>query len=258
MDHMNRCARVATRRVLVAGLGAAVVAFGASASASTPDLLSADVTAAGDAVELTWAPYTFPTEASCAGQPQSGHRQILASSRFNGGPWLSAGNTQAMDISLTVEDLAEGSYEFRIMATCNRSGGSGNFESDWSAARTVDIILAPPCAGPPDVLATATPTLLWPPNGKLVPVIVSGSVVPQANCSMPAEVLYFVDDEYEVLSSDVTTAVLEDGTFEFLVDLEAMRYGQDMDGRLYEIGIETADEGSTSIQVIVPHDQRRR
>ncbi len=39
-------------------------------------------------------------------------------------------------------------------------------------------------------VASASPTLLWPPNGKMVAITVSGTVTPQANCSLPGTINY--------------------------------------------------------------------
>lgn len=254
MDNSTSIKRVPARTVLAAVVAGGLLSVAGIAAADAPAGLTAGVD--GDSVELQWSAYTFPVD--CNGAESNGSRQIHARYTLDDGPFISVpGNVQALQTSWLVEELAEGAYEFSIRARCTVSG-SGVWQSEWSAPAAAVVSLAPPCAGAPEVIAHATPTLLWPPNGKLVPVIVSGSVIPQANCTMPQSIHFMVDDEYGELSTDLASVALDDGTFEFLVDLEASRLGQDMDGRLYGIGIETDDQGGTSIQVVVPHDQRRR
>src|SRR5690606_7407003 len=112
--------------------------------------------------------------------------------------------------------LNEGTYDYLIQARCNvpaipGQGGSPahtNNLSQLSASATAVISSAPACAGPATVEATATPTTLWPPNGKLVAVNVTGNVTPQQNCTMPADIQYLVIDEYDELSIGPVSASL--------------------------------------------------
>lgn len=254
MESNSGVGHAPARSVLSIVLGSALLCLAGAATAAAPSGLTATVL--DDTVTLEWTPYQFPV--NCTGSEDGGNRQIQARYSLDQGSFISVpGNRQALATTWLVDELAEGGYEFSIRARCPVAG-SGVWESSWSEPVSAQVVLAPPCAGAPEVIATATPTVLWPPNGKLVPVIVSGSVIPQANCTMPESIHFLVDDEYGELSTDVASVSLDDGTFEFLVDLEASRYGHDLDGRRYEIGIETADEGGTSVGVVVPHDQRRR
>lgn len=100
---------------------------------------------------------------------------------------------------------------------------------------------------------------LWPPNGKLVPITVMGTVIPQSNCSLPESIIYSIVDEYGELSSSASvTVALVGANFSFQVSLEASRRGDDLDGRLYTIQVDTADGGMLDIDVTVPHDQRKK
>jgi hypothetical protein len=55
--------------------------------------------------------------------------------------------------------------------------------------------------------------------------------------------------------------LLPDGSYSFIVNLEAKRSGQDRDGRRYTIVVSASDlsgnSTSTSVLVTVPHDQRK-
>lgn len=160
-------------------------------------------------------------------------------------------------------DLAEGTYVYSLQARCRipavpRISPAVNLVSVASAASSATISNAPPCAGPPAVSASATPTALWPPNGKLVHVNVTGTVTPQQNCAMPEYVSYAIFDEYGEFDTALAPAALSNGTFSFSVQLEASRHGDDRDGRLYGIGLATPDGGAHDFDVVVPHDQRKK
>ena len=167
--------------------------------------------------------------------------------------------------SYTDEGLAAGTYVYKIRAKCNVpavpmvSPADPNNVSAFSATATAIITSAPPCAGPSVVDASASPLLLWPPNGKLVAVTVTGTVTEQANCSAPGSISYRILDEYgEYTTVSPIVVPLNGGAFSFQISLEASRRGDDLDGRLYEILLDTPDGGGFDIQVEVPHDQRRR
>jgi len=110
-----------------------------------------------------------------------------------------------------------------------------------------------------DVLAS--PDVLWPPNHKMVEVLVSGSVIDDG--SGLEEVWLVVEDEYGELNYEfyeITEVLDENGNFEFPLKLIAWRDGDDLDGRHYTIGVCAIDKAeneanSEPIEVIVPHDQ---
>lgn len=114
------------------------------------------------------------------------------------------------------------------------------------------------CTASPVVTASTTPKSLWPPNGKLVPVTVSGTIT-DIGCAITAAT-YTVKDEYgRVLPSGPVT-LLPGGTYSFTVWLKAARLGTDLNGRHYTIKVTAGNvagkTGSRSRTVIVPHDQR--
>ena len=107
----------------------------------------------------------------------------------------------------------------------------------------------------------ATPDELWPPNHKVVEVLLSGHVVDHEDGL--AEVWLVVDDEYGEVSDEpgyITDLLDGDGVFEELpVELIAWRDGDDLDGRIYTIVVYAIDNEENlteeTVQVIVPHDK---
>jgi hypothetical protein len=110
---------------------------------------------------------------------------------------------------------------------------------------------------PPVITITATPDTLWPPNGKLVPVTIAGTIM--AAGSGVSTATYAVTDEYERVQPKGSVFLKSDGSYAFTIQLQASRNGNDKDGRQYIITISAQDKagntGSAATGVIVPHDQ---
>lgn len=102
---------------------------------------------------------------------------------------------------------------------------------------------------PPNILISANPLIIWPPNGKFVPVIING-LIDELHLASKS---FTVNDEYGKLSPVVSN-------FGDTISLEARRNDDDFDGRHYIIKVKALDlAGNTSsaqAQIIVPHDQR--
>ena len=218
-----------------------------------------DAAVAADDVTLTWNMYAgFP-----AGCTQA--REIRIQRSDNGGDFNQITSVGVGATSYLDEDLAAGTYQYRIQARCNVPAVPGVSPADpnnlslYSSVVTAEVILAPPCVGAPLVEAAASPVVIWPPNGKQVAVTITGTVSPAPNCAVPASILYSIVDEYGEMSSPnpVSTAI-ESAAFNFQVSLEASRRGDDLDGRLYTILLNTTDGGEAVIEVRVPHDQRKK
>jgi probable HAF family extracellular repeat protein len=116
---------------------------------------------------------------------------------------------------------------------------------------------------PPAITVFANPTTLWPPNGKLVPVTVSGTVRDEAGGSgVDANAGTAVTDEYGSVQPSGPVTVAADGRYTFTVYLQASRHGSDKNGRQYSITVSAQDNaGNTwaaTTDVIVPHDQGGR
>lgn len=105
------------------------------------------------------------------------------------------------------------------------------------------------------------PSTLWPPNGKLVTVTVSGTIQDAAGGSgvNSTGASFFVVDEYREVQPTGSVTVASDGSYSFTVQLQASRDGSDHDGRLYAITVNGQDNAgnsaSATANVTVPHDQ---
>jgi virginiamycin B lyase len=115
-------------------------------------------------------------------------------------------------------------------------------------------------ATPPLITVRAEPHVLWPPNGKLVQVTVSGRVTDVGSGVLASSVEYAVRDEYRLIQPSGHLVLSSTGTYSFTVLLRASREGSDKDGRRYEIRVGARDNagnhGVESVDVIVPHDRR--
>jgi hypothetical protein len=114
---------------------------------------------------------------------------------------------------------------------------------------------------PPAITASAAPNRLWPPNGKLVPVIVSGTIVDMGGGVNVDSVRYRVNDEYGSVQPSGRISLHAGSAYSFTVFLQASRLGADRDGRRYSIVVmatDTAGNGAwNAAEVIVPHDRSR-
>jgi hypothetical protein len=119
----------------------------------------------------------------------------------------------------------------------------------------------PFCTTPPVITLSTTPTSLWPPNGRIVPVTVSGTITDTVACAVNAKsAAYAVTDEYNRVQPSGGITLGAGGSYSFTIPLQASRLGKDLDGRQYTITVRATDNagdaGSASAVVIVPHDQR--
>jgi hypothetical protein len=108
---------------------------------------------------------------------------------------------------------------------------------------------------PPVVTISASPNSLWPPNGKMVPVTICGTVT----AALPVTVKYSVVDEYGSAQPSGSVTLNAKGAYSFTIKLEASRLGTDMDGRHYTVTVTATDSsgnvGSATATVVVPHNQ---
>jgi hypothetical protein len=117
---------------------------------------------------------------------------------------------------------------------------------------------APTDATGPVVTATA-PGTLWPPTGKTVSVQLRGRITDAGSGVNRSSARFAVTDEYGAVRPSGAVTVNADGSFTVNVPLVAARHDADLDGRKYTIVVSAKDnagnEGTTSVVVIVPHDQ---
>jgi hypothetical protein len=142
----------------------------------------------------------------------------------------------------------------------------------WEGAATADgksifaigghtavVESATPVPTPPVITIRATPETLWPPNGKLIPVTIAGTITDAGAGVDPRTATYAVTDEYGQVQPSGPITVEADGSYAFTIPLQASRHGNDKDGRQYIITVYAADlvgnEGSAATGVTVPHDQ---
>ena len=123
-----------------------------------------------------------------------------------------------------------------------------------SSTKTFTVTVSDTLA--PVVTATANPiTLLWSPNKTMTPVTISGRIT-DANLKSAS---YQVVDEYGTIKPTGAITVAANGSYSFVVMLEAWRQGADSNGRLYTITVTAVDinNRSASAQAIVtvPHNQ---
>lgn len=261
MNHRRLAPRALRLVVALAAINLAAASTALAADLPSPTGLQAQAIAADgdgtvDDIQLTWTAYSgFPT--NCTANREI---RVLRSDVEDVYDATAGTATSFLD-----GNLAEGTYTYALQARCRvpavpGPGGSPavNMFSDPSATASATINNAPACAGAPALTSNATPTTLWPPNGKLVNINVSGSVTPQQNCAMPEYLSFAILDEYGEFDTDLTAEPLSNGTFSFTVQLEASRLGGDANGRQYVITLDTPDGGTDAIDVVVPHDQRKK
>lgn len=118
-----------------------------------------------------------------------------------------------------------------------------------------------PDTTPPAITASANPTTLSPPNGKLVSVKVSGTIKDEPGGSgvNANSAVFVVLDEYGRIQPRGSLTLHANGRYAFTVALKASRRGNDRDGRHYTIAVIAKDRagnlGVGSTMVTVPHDQ---
>jgi hypothetical protein len=113
------------------------------------------------------------------------------------------------------------------------------------------------CKTPPIITVSRTPTSLWPPNGKMIPVTVSGTIT-DTGCTITSAA-YKVTDEYHEVQPSGGVTLGPGGAYSFTVLLQASRRGADLDGRVYNITVSASNNadkrGSQARSVIVLHNR---
>lgn len=101
------------------------------------------------------------------------------------------------------------------------------------------------------VFIDANPKTLWPPNGKMVDILVTGSALDENLYTTN----FSVEDEYNRIEPVISG-------FGQTIQLEAKRDGVDIDGRIYILKVVAEDlagnKTEKQVQVVVPHDQGKK
>ena len=143
---------------------------------------------------------------------------------------------------------AEGTHTVGLRALDN----AGNVSAPVTSPVRIDLT-------PPRLKVTASPSSLWPPDGRMVSVTVSGSSLDRLSGMDRASASFAVVDEYGTIQPSGPVTLGSGGGFSFPVSLQASRRSDDADGRHYTITVTAADlagnRGSATAVVVVPHDQ---
>jgi hypothetical protein len=128
----------------------------------------------------------------------------------------------------------------------------------------VDVLLnssPSPDTTPPVITLSATPTRLWPADGRLVPVTLSGTITDSGSGVNASSAEYAVQDEYGEVQPFGKITLDPAGNYSFTILLRAGRRGNDLNGRQYTIRVSAKDNagnrGVRWTRVTVPHDQSR-
>ena len=179
--------------------------------------------------------------------------------------------------------LGNGDGTFQAVTTYG-SGGVGPFSvavADLNGDGKLDVAVANFCGGkdlnclpgklgvllnktadttPPVIALSATPKILWPPNGKVVPVTVSGTITDTGSGVNVDSAAYAVKDEYGEVQPKGHIRLDVDGMYRFTVLLQASRRGSDQNGRQYMVTVRAKDNAgnvaSKAAVMIVPHSKK--
>lgn len=120
----------------------------------------------------------------------------------------------------------------------------------------------PPDTTPPKITVSTSPRILWPANGKMLPVTVTGTIrddQPAGSGVNPSTAVYAVTDEYGEVQPSGNVDLQPDGSYAFMILLQASRRGNGRDGREYTVTITANDfAGNTASAagiVTVPHSK---
>jgi len=112
---------------------------------------------------------------------------------------------------------------------------------------------------PPVITTSVSPSILWPPNGRMVPVTISGTITDTGSGVDPSSATFHVKDEYGIVHPSGPVEVNDDGSYRVQVLLASSRHGSDLDGRTYTVTVNATDKagnlGSAETIIRVPHDR---
>ena len=113
---------------------------------------------------------------------------------------------------------------------------------------------------PPAITVATASKLIWPPNGRMVPVTISGTITDTGSGVNANSTSFTVNDQYGRICPHAAIILGPGGAYSFNVLLEASRLGSDLNGRHYTITVSARDNAgnasSNSVTVTIPHDER--
>jgi FG-GAP-like repeat/FG-GAP repeat len=172
---------------------------------------------------------------------------------FNSGGYLAHG--------VAVGDVnGDGRPDVVVADLCSGEFSCDNEDGTVGGLGLIGVLLnnTPFCTTPPVITVSTSAESLWPPNGKMMPVTVSGTIT-DTGCSVKSAA-YAVTDEYGQVQPRGGITLGADGIYSFTILLQASRLGTDLGGRQYTVTVRASDNAgnaaSASAVVTVPHDQR--
>jgi hypothetical protein len=183
---------------------------------------------------------------------------MLVYSTYLGGSGFDWGNSIAVDAAGQAYVTGETtSSNFPVTSSPFQAQSGGGVDAFMAKIGTDTV--------PPAITITATPETLWPPNGKLIPVTITGTITGMDSAVDAITATYEVTDEYDSIHLRGPVTVDKDDdeegkfVYTFTIRLQASRKGNDADGRRYTITVSALDtegnKGSADAIVTVPHDQ---
>lgn len=170
---------------------------------------------------------------------------------------LAEGDTVTITIQATLRATAADGTLANTPSVTSNTPDPDTTNNSGSAASAIITTIADKT--PPAIVISASPLSLWPPNGEMVPVTISGTITDTDSGVNLSSASFAVSDEYGTVQPSGPFTINPDGTYLFTVNLEASRRGSDKNGRQYTISVFAKDNagnlGSSSIIVTVPHDQ---
>ena len=193
----------------------------------------------------------------------------------NGNGWI---NTSPVTVNLGATDSGSGVAQVRYWinngAVTVAAGGSASTQISGAGTNSVGLRALDNAGNisslvtlgvnidltAPAVSVSANPSLLWPTNGKMTPVTVSGSITDALSGVDPSTAAFSVVDEYGLIQPSGAVSLGAGGSYSFTVSLQASRFNSDKDGRQYTIKVSAKDlagnAGSATTVVTVLHDQK--
>src|SRR3989442_6274315 len=128
---------------------------------------------------------------------------------------------------------------------------------------SISVFLQPtPDTTPPIISVSVKRARLWPRNGKMVAVTVSGTITDTGSGVNINSAAYAVNDEYGEVQPTGAITLGPGGNYSFTLLLQASRRGTDLNGRRYTITVRAKDNaGNGGFQTSLgnrSHHQRKR
>jgi len=131
-------------------------------------------------------------------------------------------------------------------------GSEKKFQQVWGTLEREDVT-------PPTLTVTLSPSTLWPPNDKLIPV--TATITVHDDYDPAPEIRLEAITVNETASNDDASGI-QPGTDDRQFQLKAKRAGNNMAGRIYTVTYSATDGSGnktmTSATVTVPHDQGKK